>query len=92
MKSFKAKIIDSIGIHARPAAAIVKVAGKFESNISIKLLENDKIANAKSVINLMSLGAKKDNKLEVVITGSDEDNAFDEVKQVMIENKLIELI
>ena len=51
MKSFKAKIIDAIGIHARPAAAIVKVSGKFESTISIKLLENDKIANGKSVIN-----------------------------------------
>lgn len=92
MKSLTVKIIDPIGIHARPAAAIAQAAAKFTSSVSIKSLDSDKIANAKSVINLMSLGAKKDAKLEIVVTGDDEETAIESIKQIMLDNKLIELI
>lgn len=48
------KVIDSTGIHARPAAVLVQTAGKFESEITIKF--NAKTANLKSIMGVMSLG------------------------------------
>lgn len=92
MKTILVKIIDPIGIHARPAAAITTAANKFESSVSFKSIDTNKIANAKSVINLMSLGAKNGNSIEISVSGSDEENAIEEIKKVMLDNKLIELL
>ena len=87
MKTITVKIIDKIGIHARPASKIVQTAGKFESNISFKT--NDKTANAKSVINLMALGAKFDTEVQIIAEGSDEEKAIESLVSVMKEEKLI---
>ena len=87
MKTVTVKIIDKIGIHARPASKIVQTTGKFESNISFKT--NDKTANAKSVINLMALGAKFDTEVQIIAEGSDEEKAIESLVSVMKEEKLI---
>lgn len=92
MKSILVKVIDPIGIHARPASEIANASSKFESSVSFKNLDNDKIANAKSIINLMSLGAKKDSQIEVIVNGADEEKAIEELKQLMIDKKLIEIL
>lgn len=92
MKSLIVKIMDPIGIHARPASTIVSVASKFESTVTFKFVEQEKIANAKSVINLMSLGAKKDTKIEIIISGSDEEAAVDAIKKVMVENNFAQIL
>lgn len=87
MKSVIVKIVDSIGIHARPASKITNEATKYKSEI--KFIVNGKVANAKSLINLMALGVKTNNKVEIQAIGSDEDKAILGVQQVMKETKLI---
>ena len=87
MKSVIVKIVDSIGIHARPASKINNEATKYKSEI--KFIVNGKVANAKSLINLMALGVKTNNKVEIQAIGSDEDQAILGVQQVMKETKLI---
>lgn len=87
MKSITVTIIDPIGIHARPASAIAQTAAKFKSEISFK--NNEKKGNAKSVINLMALGAKKDTILEIIVNGEDEQEAIDALKKLMEDEKLI---
>ena len=87
MKSVIVKIVDSIGIHARPASKITNEATKYKSEI--KFIVNGKVANAKSLINLMALGVKTNNKVEIQAIGSDEDQAILGVQQVMKEPKLI---
>ena len=87
MKSIIVKIVDSIGIHARPASKITNEATKYKSEI--KFIVNGKVANAKSLINLMALGVKTNNKVEIQAIGSDEDKAILGVQQVMKETKLI---
>ncbi len=87
MKSIIVKIVDSIGIHARPASKITNEATKYKSEI--KFIVNGKVANAKSLINLMALGVKTNNKVEIQAIGSDEDQAILGVQQVMKETKLI---
>lgn len=86
MLSHKFKILDPIGLHARPATKLVGIATKFESKISLKYA--DKEANVKSVMNLMALGIKTGSEVVLVVDGEDEDVALEALKKVIAENKL----
>ena len=88
MKTITVEIIDPIGIHARPASVLVNVSSKFKSNVSFK--SNDKIANAKSIINLMALGAKQGSQVEIIVEGDDEAEAIEQIKETMKKEKLID--
>jgi phosphocarrier protein len=87
MKSIIVKIVDPVGIHARPASKITNEASKFKSDIYVLL--DGKTANAKSLINLMALGVKANNKIEIQAKGLDESAAIDAIKKVMFDTKLI---
>ncbi|MDR3257278.1 MAG: HPr family phosphocarrier protein [Mycoplasmataceae bacterium] len=87
MKSIQVKIIDPIGLHARPASKITGEATKYKSDI--KIILDGKEANAKSLINLMALGVKSNNKVEVQTRGLDEAEAIVAIEKVMHDNKLI---
>ena len=70
MKSFKYVITDPVGIHARPAGALVKEIKKYDSDV--KVLANGKSAG-KKLMNLMSLGVKQGNEIEVQVSGGAEE-------------------
>jgi phosphocarrier protein HPr len=62
------------GLHTRPAASIVKLAGKFQSEFFI---EKDGIQiNGKSIIGVMTLAAEQDSKLLLRFDGPDEEEAY----------------
>lgn len=87
MVNEKIKIIDPIGLHARPAAVIVGLAGQFESEISMTY--NDKVANLKSILNVLALAVKEGAEIEITANGNDEQEAIDKIISSMKENKLI---
>lgn len=87
MKSVVVKIIDPIGIHARPASKITNEAAKYKSEISF--IVDGRTGNAKSLINLMALGVKVNNKVEIQAKGFDEDQAIEAIQKVMKLAKLI---
>lgn len=74
MKEFKYVITDELGIHARPAGLLVKEAKKFESKIT--LATSAKTVDAKGIMGVMSLGAKKDEEVTVTADGADEADAI----------------
>lgn len=63
-----------LGLHARPATALIGVVKRFRSEIVIR--HGDKTANAKSLIGLLSLGATRGAALTVVASGDDADAAL----------------
>lgn len=74
MKQKKIVIINELGLHARPAAMLVKLAGTFESRIE---LEKDGIkVNAKSIMGVLMLGANEGTEIIISTDGPDEDNAL----------------
>ncbi|MCP4336327.1 MAG: HPr family phosphocarrier protein [Mycoplasma sp.] len=87
MKSFTAKIIDPVGLHARPASVTVSSASKFDSDITIE--SNGKKGNLKSIMNIMALGVRQDDEIIITANGSDEDEAITQVQKTMKENNLI---
>ena len=77
MKEFKYVITDAEGIHARPATMLVKKAAGFKSDINIEA-EGKKV-NAKGVLGVMGLGAKKGAEITVTVDGEDEEIAAAEL-------------
>jgi len=61
------------GLHARPAAELVKLAARFQSDI--QLAKNALVANAKSIMSLLSLAAEPGAILTLRVSGPDEDQA-----------------
>ncbi|QEK11500.1 HPr family phosphocarrier protein [Crassaminicella thermophila] len=68
-------ILNEAGLHARPAGAFVKMASQFSSDINIEV--NGKSLNAKSIMNLLSLGLKKGDEIKIVANGADEKEAVE---------------
>ena len=83
-RSFEHMVKDPVGIHARPAGALAKVAQGFDAEITIRNGQNS--ASAKSVIELMTLDAAEGSKLEVTVTGKDADKATSALQQFMDKN------
>lgn len=85
--SLKVKIIDPVGLHARPASVVVQKASKFKSDIEIHA--SGKKGNLKSIMGVLSLAVKKGAEVEIIAKGPDEKEAIEEIKKTMKENKLI---
>jgi phosphocarrier protein HPr len=75
MPEREAKIVNKLGIHARPAAEIVKTAGKFKSTITI--IRDDLEVNAKSIMGVMMLAAEFGSTVVLRAMGEDADAALD---------------
>jgi len=70
------------GIHARPAALIVKTANSFSSNLYI---ERDTMKiNGKSIMGIITLGASYKTELKIIVDGTDEHEAADAIEQLFI--------
>lgn len=77
------------GIHARPATELVMVANQFESEVMIE--SNDRSADMKSIMGLMSLGLYRGQKFSIVATGDDGAEAVDKLEVLLKEKKLANL-
>ena len=74
-------ITDKAGIHARPAAILVNLANKFDSEVNI--VHREKKVNLKSILGLMSLGIAYGTEFKVNIEGADEKEALNELESLM---------
>ena len=75
---FQHTIADPLGIHARPAAMLVKEASVFRSSVCIRF--GDKEISAKRMIALMGLGLKHSDRVEICIEGEDEQQAAESIQ------------
>jgi len=78
----KITIVNKLGLHARAAAALVKSASAFASEITI--LHSGKEVNGKSIMGIMMLAAAKGTEIEVSITGADEEQAMQAIEQLIL--------
>jgi phosphocarrier protein len=68
-------ISNKLGLHARASAKLTKLAGGFQSEISMS--RNDRRVNAKSIMGVMMLAAGIGSVVDIEIEGSDEQAAMD---------------
>ena len=81
------ELTNKTGLHARPAAELVKAASKFKS--AVKLQGNGKTADAKSIIMVLTMGLKKGDHLTITADGPDEKESIAALKS-LVENKFNE--
>lgn len=70
MKTIKHIVQDKLGIHARPAGQIVKLASAYASDI--KFVTDTRTVDARRIMALMGLGVHKGDQLTVIFNGPDE--------------------
>ena len=71
-------IINSTGLHARPAAKFVEKASSYKSDIYIEYKGEE--INAKSILSLMSLGLTQGSTITLRVKGTDQEKAFQDLK------------
>lgn len=79
------KINNPTGLHARPASILVKEAMKFKSNIY--LIKNNKEYNAKSIMNVMAMGAAMGDEIKIKSEGEDENEAINSLQKLLEDLK-----
>lgn len=82
IKTFELK--NKLGMHARPAAAFVKIAQQFKSDIYIE--RNGQTINGKSILGILTLACPYNGKLTIRAEGPDVSAAMKALGN-LIENK-----
>ena len=84
MVSQKVTIKNPSGLHARPAGLLAKEAAKFKSTVTVE--SGAKKGDAKKIMSLMMLGAKKEHTLSFTVEGEDEEACAAALEAFLKEN------
>ncbi|MBM2814312.1 MAG: HPrNtr [Ignavibacteria bacterium] len=80
MVEYEVTIKNRAGMHTRPAAAVVKLAAKYKSEVL--LIREGFTINAKSIIGVMTLAAEQGCKLMLRAEGPDETESLNEMVEL----------
>ncbi|WP_102338006.1 HPr family phosphocarrier protein [Collinsella provencensis] len=72
MQVFEYTITDPVGLHARPAANLSRMAASLESDVRVKKSGGEKDADAKSMLAVMSLGVRSGDIAVFTVSGERE--------------------
>ncbi|MDF2568716.1 MAG: Phosphotransferase system, phosphocarrier protein HPr [Sporomusa sp.] len=70
-------IVNKVGLHARPAAVLIKLTSSFPCEVA--LVKDGKPYNAKSILSVMGAGIKQDDIIHVRVNGEGEAQALEAV-------------
>ncbi len=79
-------IKNKVGLHARPASLFVQAANKYKSDIRVTNISNNTTANAKSILNVLTLGANQGCEINMKAEGEDADEALAALKELFDTN------
>ncbi|PKM57356.1 MAG: HPr family phosphocarrier protein [Firmicutes bacterium HGW-Firmicutes-3] len=81
MKIFTIRVPFEEGLHARPASQLVKVCQSAKSDI--KITKGTTEVNPKSILGILTLGARYNDTLTMEISGEDEDEVVRNIKKFL---------
>jgi phosphocarrier protein HPr len=87
MQQRRLVISNSLGMHARAAARLVRLAGGFRSDI--QLARSDALhgtVNAKSIFSVLLLAATQGTMIDIIVDGPDEAEAMESLCRLIEEN------
>ena len=73
------EVTSRLGLHARAAANLVRVASRFKSKLTLQRPEGGLEADAKSILSILTLAASYGTRLKLVATGDDEQDALEAI-------------
>ena len=81
MTRIETQIINRLGLHARAAAQLVRMANDYRSEVS--LIKSGQTANAKTIMEVLMIGAAQGDELMVQANGEDEEEAVMAIIQLI---------
>jgi phosphotransferase system HPr (HPr) family protein len=81
MPAITLTIQHKVGLHARPAAQFVQTAKQFKSDI--RVTHDEREANAKSILSVLTLGANQGAVIRVCAEGEDADQALEALESLV---------
>jgi len=85
--TLKISVDHPAGLHARPAALFVQTANKYASEIQVQnITKNSKIANAKSILSVLTLGVSQNHEIEIAAEGNDAEEALKALQALIEDN------
>ncbi len=80
-------INNTLGLHLRPAAKFVAIANKFNSDIRVKNITKSRdFVSGKSINQLMLLGVRSGEEIEIEVQGDDATLVLQEIKELVANN------
>ena len=76
------KVVNALGLHARAAAQLVRLASTFRCSIRIKRDDTGIEGDAKSILNVLHIGASKGVELRIITDGEGEAEALAAVEHL----------
>jgi phosphocarrier protein len=73
---------NKMGIHARPAAMVVRITNKFKAEVFVE--KDEEQVNGKSIMGLMMLAAGKGSKVKFIATGADAAAMLAEIEALFV--------
>lgn len=77
------EIINALGLHARAAAQLVKVANRYKSEVVLEF-EGQKV-NAKSIMGVLMLAAAQGSRVKVTCKGADAEPCLQEIQKLIAD-------
>lgn len=74
-----------LGLHARAAAKLVRVASGFNSSVLLRRVEGGTSADAKSILSVLTLAASRGTKLQITADGNDEEAVINAIEELFAE-------
>ena len=74
-----------LGLHARAAAKLVRVASGYESEVQLRRLDTSASADAKSILSILMLAASHGTALQASAEGVDEEAAIHAIEQLFAD-------
>ena len=72
---------NQVGLHARPATFFIQKANEFKSSIWVE--KEERRANAKSLLGVLSLGIMGGTQIRIIAGGTDEQEAVDALAKLV---------
>lgn len=83
MYTESAVVRDEVGLHARPASKFVKLAGTFQSEITVRKEGGAAAANGKSITSILLMGAARGATVQITADGPDEIDACRALRELL---------
>ncbi len=80
------RVKNRLGLHARAAAKLVRLASRFSSEIHLSREGAGQRIDSKSILGILMLGAAQGTLLELSIEGQDESEAAEKIRRLFEEN------
>ena len=83
MKSVQVKILNKLGLHARPAMTFAEKAGEFSSSVHVRRTDGGETVDGKSIMQILMLAATCGTRLEIQADGDDEASCLEALKTLV---------